>query len=451
MSVENSHRVLRQQAEPAHPPARPKGKNLRWAVIGAITVLTITNYLDRGNLSVAAPLIADDLGFSNTETGLILSAFIWPYAIMNLPAGWAVDRWGPRLLMTLAAGLWSVAGALTGAARSVSVFLGLRVVLGVAEAPLFPGALKATSEWFPEHEKARATSIYIAATQVGLAIAPPITTALMIAFGWQLMFVIVGLLGFVGVIGWMAVYRRPEDHPRLSAEERIYIEKDRGERADRQEQRAGQPTVSGSAGGDWARLFRYPTIWAMMLGAFCLQYVFWFYITWLPGYLESAQHFSITTAGLVSALPYVAGGIAVIIGGRFSDMLVKRGMLAMHARRRTIAGGALLTGLALLGTAFSNGPVAAVTMLTLGMFAYSLTTASYWALAADVVSTDRLVGSVGSIQNFAGFLGGAFAPIATGMIVDRFGGFVPALIIAAALLVVTSVMYGGFVNRRLPL
>ncbi|MFD0647826.1 MFS transporter [Streptomyces malaysiensis] len=316
---------------------------------------------------------------------------------------------------------------------------------------MFPGALKATSEWFPEHEKARATSIYIAATQVGLAIAPPITTALMIAFGWQLMFVIVGLLGFVGVIGWMAVYRRPEDHPRLSAEERIYIEKDSNEHADRQEQRAGQPTVSGSAGGDWARLFRYPTIWAMMLGAFCLQYVFWFYITWLPGYLESAQHFSITTAGLVSALPYVAGGIAVIIGGRFSDMLVKRGMLAMHARRRTIAGGALLTGLALLGTAFSNGPVAAVTMLTLGMFAYSLTTASYWALAADVVSTDRLVGSVGSIQNFAGFLGGAFAPIATGMIVDRFGGFVPALIIAAALLVVTSVMYGGFVNRRLPL
>jgi sugar phosphate permease len=441
VSVEKSDRVPDPAVE-AGPPARPRGKNLRWAVIGAITVLTITNYLDRGNLSVAAPLIRDDLGFSNTEMGLILSAFIWPYAIMNLPAGWAVDRWGPRLIMTLAAGLWSIAGALTGAARGVGVFLGLRVVLGVAEAPLFPAALKATSQWFPEHEKARATSIYIAATQVGLAIAPPITTALMLVFGWELMFVLVGLLGFVGVIGWVVVYRRPENHPRLSREERDYIGVDRREPV---------ATKSSSVGRDWARLFRYPTVWAMMLGAFCLQYVFWFYITWLPSYLESAQNFSITAAGLISALPYIAGGVAVIIGGRFSDRLVKRGMLAMHARRRTIAGGALLTGLALVATAFSDGPVLAVALLTLGMFTYSLTTASYWALAADVVTTDRMVGSIGSIQNFAGFLGGAFAPIATGVIVDRAGGFVPALIVAAALLVVTTVMYGGFVNRRLPL
>ncbi|TCK21473.1 MFS transporter [Pseudonocardia endophytica] len=440
MSVEKSDRVPDPAVE-SGPPARPRGKNLRWAVIGAITVLTITNYLDRGNLSVAAPLIRDDLGFSNTEMGLILSAFIWPYAIMNLPAGWAVDRWGPRLIMTLAAGLWSIAGALTGAARGVGVFLGLRVVLGVAEAPLFPAALKATSEWFPEHEKARATSIYIAATQVGLAIAPPITTALMLAFGWELMFVLVGLLGFVGVVGWVVVYRRPEDHPRLSPEEREYIGVDRREPV---------AVAHRSVGRDWARLFRYPTVWAMMLGAFCLQYVFWFYITWLPSYLESAQNFSITAAGLISALPYIAGGVAVIIGGRFSDRLVKRGMLAMHARRRTIAGGALLTGLALVATAFSDGPVLAVVLLTLGMFTYSLTTASYWALAADVVTTDRMVGSMGSIQNFAGFLGGAFAPIATGVIVDRAGGFVPALIVAAVLLVVTTVMYGGFVNRRLP-
>ncbi len=188
----------------------------------------------------------------------------------------------------------------------------------------------------------------------------------------------------------------------------------------------------------------------MIIGGFCLQYVFWFYITWLPSYLESAQHFSLKAAGLLSVLPYIAGGIAVIIGGRFSDALVKRGMRAMDARRRTIAGGSLLTAIALAATAMSSGPAMAVTLLTVGMFTYSLTTASYWALATDVVQTSTMVGSVGSIQNFGGFLGGAFAPIATGIIVDRLGGFVPALIISAALLLVTVVMYGVLVRRRLP-
>ncbi|MBB4683505.1 MFS transporter [Amycolatopsis jiangsuensis] len=421
-------------------PPRPRGRNVRWAVISALTVLTITSYLDRGNLSVAAPAIREDLGFSATQMGLVLSAFVWPYAIMNLPAGWAIDRFGPKVIMTVAAAVWSIAGAATGLARSVASFLGLRVLLGVAEAPLFPGALKATDQWFPDHEKARATSVYIAATQVGLAIAPPITTALLIAVDWELMFVLVGALGVLGVLCWWLAYEKPDRHRRVTREELAYI---------KENQRSAAAASSG-VGKQWVRLFRYPTIWAMIIGGFCLQYVFWFYITWLPSYLESAQHFSISAAGLLSALPYVAGGVAVVIGGRFSDALVRRGMRAMDARRRTIAGGSLLTAFALGATALSTGPAMAVTLLTVGMFTYSLTTASYWALASDVAETSTMVGSIGSIQNFGGFLGGAFAPIATGVIVDRLGGFVPALVVAALLLLVSVVSYGFLVRKRLP-
>ncbi|RJQ87646.1 MFS transporter [Amycolatopsis panacis] len=430
-------------AQRAAVPARPRGRNVRWAVISALTVLTITSYLDRGNLSVAAPVIREDLGFSATQMGLVLSAFVWPYAIMNLPAGWAIDRFGPKVIMTVAAVLWSIAGAATGLARSVASFLGLRVVLGMAEAPLFPGALKATDQWFPDHEKARATSVYIAATQVGLAIAPPITTALLIAVDWELMFVLVGALGLIGVLCWWLAYEKPSRHRRVTREELDYIEQNQ----------SNAPAVAEGAPGvgrQWVRLFRYPTIWAMIIGGFCLQYVFWFYITWLPSYLESAQHFSISAAGLLSALPYLAGGVAVVLGGRFSDMLVRRGMRPMDARRRTIAGGSLLTAIALGATALSTSAAMAVTLLTAGMFTYSLTTASYWALASDVAETSRMVGSIGSIQNFGGFLGGAFAPIATGMIVDRLGGFVPALVVAALLLLVSVVSYGFLVRRRLP-
>lgn len=202
---------------------RPKGRNLRWVIIGIIALLTITNYLDRGNLSVAAPQIMQDLHISNAMMWLVLSAFVWPYAIMNLPTGWAVDRFGVKLLLALAAGLWSVVAILTGFARSVGAFIGLRIALGVSEAPLFPAALKATDKWFPEREKAAATSAYIAATQVGLALASPVSTLLMEYFGWPAMFIIMGIFGFVALLGWLVVYREPEQHPRLHSDELRYI------------------------------------------------------------------------------------------------------------------------------------------------------------------------------------------------------------------------------------
>ncbi len=183
---------------------------------------------------------------------------------------------------------------------------------------------------------------------------------------------------------------------------------------------------------------------------FCLQYVFWFYISWLPTYLQQAQGFTLNRAGLLSALPYIAGGIAVLIGGRFSDLLVVKGMDPFKARRYTIAGAAVLTALAMFITAIATGPALAVALLTLGMFTYSLSSGNYWTLAAESVTSKRLVASVGSIQNFGGFLGGACAPIVTGVVVDRFGGFVPALVVAGGMALISAVMYGIALRQRLP-
>ncbi len=425
--------------------ARPKGRNLRWLVIAVICVLTIANYLDRGNLSVAAPLIMKQLGVSATMMGVVLSAFVWPYAIMNLPTGWLVDRFGARLLLTLAAGLWSLAAMLTGFATSIGQFLGLRVALGIAEAPLFPSALKATNAWFPDHEKAAAISVYIAATQVGLAIAPPISTALMLAFGWPAMFIIIGVFGFFATLGWLAIYREPGAHPRLSAEELRYIRTG-------QHSRSGRPAEETPASlQEWSGLFRYRSIWIMIIGGFCLQYTFWFYISWLPTYLERVQHFTISRAGYLSALPFIAGAIGVMTGGRISDWLVLRDVATFTARRIVVAAGALLTACAMLATTFSPSPAAAVALLTVGMFTYSLSSGCYWALATDALTTPRFVASVGSIQNFGGFLGGACAPIVTGIVVDRFGGFDVAILVTGALALVSAAMYGVLLRRRIPL
>jgi len=198
--------------------------------------------------------------------GIVLSAFVWPYAIMNLPTGWAIDRFGARTIMAFAAGAWSIVAILTGAARSVGAFIGLRVALGVTEAPMFPAALKATDAWFPDREKAAATSVYISGTQVSLAIAAPIATALMLASGWPAMFVIMGLLGFVALAGWLVLYREPADSRWASADELAYI------RAGQLAHDEGAAAAGRKATGrEWASLFRHPTTWVMMAGAFGLQ------------------------------------------------------------------------------------------------------------------------------------------------------------------------------------
>jgi sugar phosphate permease len=431
--------------EPADHLRRPRGRNVRWLIIGVITLLTITNYLDRGNLSVAAPLIRKDMGISATEMGVILSAFVWPYAIMNLPTGWAIDRFGAKIMMTFAVGAWSIVAIVTGLARSAGVFIGLRAALGVSESPMFPAALKATDTWFPDREKAVATGIYISATQVGLAISPPIATALMLAFGWPAMFVIMGLLGFVALAGWLALYRQPDKSRLVSGQELDYI---RSGQIARDREGGDQGKVGGR---EWASLFRYPTTWVMVIGGFCLQYVFWFYITWLPSYLESAQHFSIKSAGLIAALPYIAGAVAVLLGGRISDWLIVRGMDPMRSRRYTVAAGALLTAIALFATVLSHGRAVAVALLTVGMFTYSLSSGVYWTLATNVVRTPKLVASMGSIQNFGGFLGGACAPVVTGIIIGHLGGFPTALTVTAILVLISAAMYGVVLRHRLPI
>ena len=424
---------------------RPRGKNFRWVIIGIISMLVVANYMDRGNMAVAAPLIMKELNISPSVMGVIMSAFVWPYALMNLPTGWLVDRLGEKVILAFAAGLWSLTSACTGLASTIREFVFIRICLGISEAPLFPSALRATYSWFPAQERAGAISIYIAATQVGLAIAPPIATALMVAFGWKAMFVIVGCLGFIGLAGWIVLYRRPEHSRWVSSAELHYIFQSR-------ETKSSTPAKKADATiGEWFQLFAHVPTWIMVVGGFCLQYTFWFYISWLPAYLERAQHVTVTRAGYLAALPYIAGACGVLIGGKFSDILIFRGMSSFSARRAVVAGGALLTALAMVITRFSPNATFAVTMLTIGMFTYSLSSGCYWALAPEMVKTPRFVASIGSIQNFGGFLGGAFAPIATGFIVEYFGGFNVAILVTGFLALVSFVMYGLLLRKKIPL
>jgi sugar phosphate permease len=425
--------------------ARPRGLNMRWVIVGIITLLTLTNYLDRGNLSVAAPLIMKDLHISNTMMGVILSAFVWPYAITSLPTGWAVDRFGAKMLMAFAAGAWSIIAVLTGFARSIQAFICCRIALGIAESPLFPSGIKATDAWFPDHEKALASSIYLSASQFGLAIAPPVSSLLIAAYGWPAMFIIMGTFGFVALLGWLIAYREPELHPWLAQRELNYIRS--GQLHSRQDPFDPADHIADT---NWFSILTYRTTWAMILGGFCLQYVLWFYIAWLPTYLQSAQGITVSRSGLVAAIPYISGGIGVVIGGKLSDLLIRRGLTPLVSRRVLLSVSAVLTGLAMFGTAFASSSTAAVAMLTAGMFTYSLSSANYWTLAAEAVTTRRMVASLAGIQNFGGFLGGGCAPILTGVAVDRMGGFVGALVLTGCLALLSALMYGLALKKKIP-
>ncbi len=425
-------------------PGRPLGRNLRWVIVAVITLLAITNYIDRGNLSVAIPDINRTLGIGPALDGVILSAFVWPYAVMNLPSGWSVDRFGPRLMMIVAVGAWSVVSMITGLMRAVAGFVVVRVLLGVSEAPMFPAAVKAADAWFPRAEKGTAISVFIAGTQVGLAVAGPLATALILALGWPAMFAVTGLLSLVVLVGWIVLYHRPEGHRWLSADELAYIRAGRDSTATPEER---DRDVTARA---WVGLFRYRATWAMTAGNFALQYLFWFYITWLPGYLEKAQGFSISRAGFLSALPYIAGTAGVLLGGRISDVLIRRGLGRLDSRRYTIALGAALTGIVLLVTAFTTGAALALALLTAGMFTYSLSSAPIWTLSTDVAGSPRYIGSIGSIQNFGGFLGGACAPLVTGFAVATLGGFGVALTITGILALISALMYAVVLRRTLP-
>src|SRR3954453_5386593 len=203
--------------------ARPRGK-VRWVVVALIFVGTSIVYVDRANLSAAAPDIKAEFGLSSTQLGVLLSGFFWTYAVFQLVSGWFVDRAGVRISYTVAASAWSVFTAATALGRGFGSLLGLRLLLGIGESPAYPSNAKAVREWMPKQERGLATGIFDSGSRVGTALSLPIVVALIAVVGWRGSFVGTGLLGLVWALVWYLFYRRPQEHPRVSAEELAYIE-----------------------------------------------------------------------------------------------------------------------------------------------------------------------------------------------------------------------------------
>jgi sugar phosphate permease len=429
--------LMAQQSAPMTPdvagePLHPNWNRFRWYLVALLVLGGVVNYLDRSNLSIANTTIADEFSLSSTQMGLLLAAFSWPYAVANLPAGYLVDKLGPKRMYAWAAALWSLVSMVSATASSFGLLYAARVALGVAESPFFTASLKVNERWFAKNERALPVSIVNTGSQIANAIAPPLLTFLMLWLGWRGMFVAIGALGVLIVLVWLRVYRDP------TLRELVAIKGEQAEAHDVED----KPKVN------WGQLFRQRNTYFMILGAFGIFYTVWVYLTWLPSYLKTARGFSLAEIGWLASLPFLCGIVGVVTGGYISGRLIRRGVRTVTARKIPIVGGALLAAVAVLPVAYVESTPLAIALLSLGYFASQVPIGCLWTLASDVAPAHQ-VASLGAIQNFGGFLGAAVAPIVTGRILDATGGnYTLVFLVGGVLLLVGGASYLLFVKER---
>jgi sugar phosphate permease len=414
--------------------ATPRVKSVQRAALAMLVVAGVINYIDRATLAVANPLIRQDLGLSIADMGYLLSAFLWAYAFAQLPTGAMVDKLWPRLLLTCGLSLWSFAQLLGGLVQSFGQFFAARLLLGVGEAPQFPTGARVVRDWFHPRDRGLATGIFNCASSLGTAIAVPLLTFLMLSFGWRIMFMIMGVAGLAMAAVWYVFYRNPSDL-NLTAEEIAY--RTHGDPP-------GQRTVVTLK--EWRQLFRFRTTWGMILGYFGCIYLTWIYTAWLPGYLEMERHMSVKFTGFAAAVPFAWGVVGGLMGGYVTDFLVRRGVSPVKSRRYPATIALCGTAVCTIAAAFVTSNALAIAFISASLFLLYVTSTCAWALSS-VAAPTNCTASIGAMQNFGGYLGGALAPTVTGLIVQQTGSFVPALVVGGVVGLASAGSYFFIVDQ----
>ncbi len=423
--------------DPRRPPASasPRLRRVQRTALVLLVASGAVNYVDRATLAVANPLVRHDLGISLRGMGLLLSAFLWAYAFSQLPAGALVDRFGPRRVLSLGVALWSAAQILGGLVSGFGQFFAARMLLGVGEAPQSPASARVVRDWFNIRARGTATGIWNCSSTLGSAIAVPLVTLMMLQFGWRWMFALMGIAGILLATGFYALHRDP-DEVALTSAERAHLDEGGG---------PGGPVTLH----EWRRLFAFRTSWGMIAGFFGCIYVLWIYNAWLPGYLETDRHMSIGRTGWVAAIPFLFGVVGSLVGGRLVDWLVARGVSPINSRKYPMALALLGTALFTVITAEVGSNAIAIGCISISLFLIYVSTATAWAMA-PVAAPANCTASLGSMQNFGGYVGGALAPTITGIIGQATGSFRPALLTGAAIAAVAAVAYAVVIRDAIP-
>lgn len=398
-------------------------KSYKTLTIFFLFLIGVVNYLDRSALSIANTTIQKDLAISPMQMGVMLSAFSIAYAFSQLPLGALIDKLGSKLALGGSLVVWSVAQAAFGLFSSYGHLVGLRVLLGIGEAPVFPSAAKALSEWFDTQERGTATGWVWSSTCIGPCLAPPLLTVFMVHLGWRGMFILTGVMGLLLAVCWFKFYKSKAQY---------MAETGRAEPVPVQQVKA--PKVR------WTSLFRDRNTWGAFLGFMGVIYMIWLNLTWLPGYFEREHGLDLYRTAWVVSLAYLFGALGTIVAGKCCDRLVARGMRVLASRKLMVILGLLGGALFTLIVAFTTNVVACVILLCLTMFFINISSATAWMIVNTIVPSER-VASFGSIQNFGGYLAGSIAPILTGFSVQQSGSFSSAFVISAVVAACSAFAY----------
>src|SRR5271157_2598601 len=393
-------------------------KRIRWWIVWTLFGSTVINYISRQTFSVLAPVITQELHLSHTDLSRVFSAFQFSYAGMWLIGGVLLDIIGTRLGLALAVIWWSAISILTSFANSLFSFGVFRFLLGIGEGCNWPGASKTVAEWFPAKERGVAVAIFDSGSSVGGAIAALTVPWVAILFGWRYAFVLSGLLGFVWLFVWLAVYYPLDRHPRVTAEERALIE-------------AGRDTamVSSQKGvGRWLSLLKQPNVWGIVLGRSLTDPIWWFYVFWLPQYLSDARGFSLKQIAAFAWLPFVAADIGNFTGGFASGFLIKGGMPVVRARKWVcvVSSFPILAG---IPAATIHNPYWAIFLISFAVWGYASWSTMGLTFPSDLFPQD-VVGTVTGVSGLGAGLAGALFTLLVGWLVDKFS-YNPAFFLAA--------------------
>ena len=388
----------------------------RWRICALLLAATTINYIDRQVLGVLAPFLQERMAWSEIDYGHIVSAFQAAYALGLLCAGAVIDRFGTRIGYALAMGMWSVAAMSHALAVGVAGFAAARFALGLGEAGNFPAAIKTVAEWFPRRERALAAGIFNSGSNIGAIVAPLFVPLVAARWGWQAAFLCTGALSALWLIIWLRWYRRPEQHPALSATELAFIRDD-----------APPPPAARAR---WLELLAHRQTWAVAAAKFITDPIWWFFLFWLPKFLHSEYGLSLLGIGPPLIVIFVAADVGSIGGGWLAGRLIRRGWSVNRARKSAM----LLCAFAVVPIVFAakaDNLWLAVALIGLAAAAHQGWSANVFTLASDMFP-NHAVASVVGIGGFAGAVGGMLIANVIGFLLQTTGSYVPVFVLAAS-------------------
>lgn len=417
---------------------------VRWKIFLLLLVLVTINYVDRGSISVALPLLKKEFGLSAEATGLALSAFFWTYALMQIPGGWLIDRLKPRRIVAASCVGWGVAQGLTALATGFGSLLGLRMLLGVTEAAVMPAGGKLNAIWMPWRERGRGAVILDGGAPLGAAVGGiAITGLIAVTGGWRESFIVAGVATVVvGYFAWRYIRDVPREHPAINEAEAQYIEAAHAEE--------DSWALAGTNGRRGLRGYlRFRSFWAMCLAWMGFNGVFYGLLTWGPLYLSETKHFDLKTIGWSTFVIFGAGFVGEITGGFIADRWRSKGASANRVLRTLLGSAGVVVVAALVGVTLIPDPITAVILLSTVLF-FLRWVGLLWSVPS-ILGGRHDAGILGGAMNFSGNIAGIVTPTVVGLIVGATGGYGWALIyfVGAGVLMTLSVVALDY-SRRLP-